>query len=67
MIMFFANFINVNSCNQGGLNAISFAQANKNNRIIDLLLAKGAKFTDDKSLDKNKTVNLIDSLQKRWD
>ena len=67
LVEFFANFINVNSCNQGGLNAISFAQANKNNRIIDLLLAKGAKFTDDKSLDKNKTVNLIDSLQKRWD
>lgn len=67
LVEFFANFINVNSCNQGGLNAISFAQANKNNQIIDLLLAKGAKFTDDKSLDKNKTVNLIDSLQKRWD
>jgi len=67
LVEFFANFINVNSCNQGGLNAISFAQANKNNRIIDLLLAKGAKFTDDKNLDKNKAVNLIDSLQKRWD
>lgn len=67
LVEFFTNFIDVNSCNQGGLNAISFAQANKNNRIIDLLLAKGAKFTDDKSLDKNKTVNLIDSLQKRWD
>lgn len=67
LVEFFVNFINVNSCNQGGLNAISFAQANKNNRIIDLLLAKGAKFTDDKSLNRNKTVNLIDSLQKRWD
>ena len=67
LVEFFANFINVNSCNQGGLNAISLAQANKNNQIIDLLLAKGAKFTDDKNLDKNKAVNLIDSLQKRWD
>jgi len=66
LVEFFANFINVNSCNQDGLNAISFAQANKNNQIIDLLLAKGAKFTDDKNLDKNKAVNLIDSLQKRW-
>ena len=66
LVEFFTNFININSCNQDGLNAISLAQANKNNLIIDLLLAKGAKFAEDKSLDKNKAVNLMDSLQKRW-
>jgi len=66
LVKFFTNFININSCNQDGLNAISFAQANKNNLIIDLLLAKGAKFIDEKNIDKNKTTNLIDNLQKRW-
>jgi ankyrin repeat protein len=66
LVEFFANFININSCNQDGLNAISFAQANKNKLIIDLLLAKGVKFIDEKNIDKNKTTNLIDSLQKRW-
>ena len=50
LVEFFTNFININSCNQDGLNAISFAQANKNNLIIDLLLAKGAKFIDEKNI-----------------